>query len=46
LNWTLPLHRHYSVFATVDNLFNRRYQVVAGYPMPGVNAAGGFDLHF
>jgi iron complex outermembrane receptor protein len=46
LKWTLPLHRHYSVFAMVDNLFNHRYQVVAGYPMPGVNAAGGFDLHF
>jgi iron complex outermembrane receptor protein len=46
LKWTLPVAKHYSVFATVDNLFNRRYQVVAGYPMPGVNAAGGFDLHF
>jgi outer membrane cobalamin receptor len=46
LKWTLPVAKHYSVFATVDNLFNRHYQVVAGYPMPGVNAAGGFDLHF
>ena len=46
LKWTLPLGRHYCVFALVDNLFHHRYQVVAGYPMPGVNAAGGFDLHF
>jgi iron complex outermembrane receptor protein len=46
LKWTLPLHRHYSLFAMVDNLLNRHYEVLAGYPMPGANAAGGIDLKF
>jgi outer membrane receptor protein involved in Fe transport len=30
----------------VDNLFNRRYEVLAGYRMPGTNAAAGIDLKF
>jgi iron complex outermembrane receptor protein len=46
LKCTLPLGERYSVFALVDNLFDRRYEVIPGYPMPGINAMGGFDLHF
>ncbi len=46
IRFTIPVKEHLSVFATVDNLFNRRYEVLAGYPMPGTNAAGGFDLSF
>jgi outer membrane receptor protein involved in Fe transport len=30
----------------VDNLFNRKYEVVPGYPMPGANAAAGLTVSF
>jgi outer membrane cobalamin receptor len=43
---TAPVGKHTSVFVMVDNLFNRHYEVLAGYPMPGTNAAGGIDLKF
>lgn len=38
--------RRATVFALVDNLLNRRYEILPGYVMPGVNAAGGVTLHF
>lgn len=40
----IPVSDRLTVFGTVDNLFNQDYQVITGYPMPGVNAAGGFTL--
>jgi outer membrane receptor protein involved in Fe transport len=40
------VQRNFSLFVLVDNLFNRRYEVVTGYPMAGVNALGGIDIHF
>jgi len=43
---TIPIRRRLSVFALVDNLLNRRYEVVTGYPMPGLNAVGGMDIRF
>ena len=43
---SFPVRKDFDVFATVDNILNQRYQVFTGYPMPGVNAAGGFTLHF
>jgi outer membrane cobalamin receptor len=43
---TLRLTRRWSVFSLVDNLLKQYYQVLAGYPMPGVNAMGGFTLSF
>jgi outer membrane receptor protein involved in Fe transport len=46
LKFTIPVQRNFSLFVLVDNLFNRRYEVVTGYPMPGVNALGGIDIHF
>ena len=46
LRLTVPVNRKWNLFATVDNLFNRRYEVVPGYPMPGANAAGGFTVSF
>jgi len=46
LKFTVPVQRNLSVFGLVDNLFNRRYEVVTGYPMPGINAMGGIDIHF
>lgn len=38
--------RRLSVFALVDNLLDHRYEVLPGYIMPGVNAAGGVTLNF
>ena len=35
-----------SAFVMIDNLLNRRYQVVADYPMSGVNAMGGMRFRF
>jgi outer membrane cobalamin receptor len=46
LKFTIPVQRNFSLFVLVDNLFNRHYEVVTGYPMPGVNALGGIDIHF
>jgi outer membrane receptor protein involved in Fe transport len=43
---TAPLWKRTSAFVTLDNLLNRRYEVVAGYPMPGTNAMGGLNFKF
>jgi outer membrane receptor protein involved in Fe transport len=43
---SFPLRRAFDVFATVDNILNQKYQVFTGYPMPPINAAGGFTIHF
>ena len=42
----VPLKRGWNAHITVDNLFNRRYEVLAGYPMPGINALAGLSLKF
>ena len=41
-----PLGGHSTLFALVDNLLNRQYAFLPGYPMPGINASGGFTLKF
>jgi iron complex outermembrane receptor protein len=46
LKCTIPVGKHWSFFAMVDNLLNKEYQEIAGYPMPGTNAAGGFKIKF
>jgi len=46
LRLSYPLGERTTVFALVDNLFNRRWEFLPGYPMPGINAAGGFTLKF
>ncbi len=46
LKTTVPLNRQWHLTAMVYNLFNQSYQVVTGYPMPGINAAGGFTVSF
>jgi iron complex outermembrane receptor protein len=46
LKVTLPVARNWRLFTLVDNLWNRSYQVVPGYPMPGINVMGGFTLSF
>lgn len=38
--------RRVSVFALVDNLLDHRYELLPGYVMPRINAAGGLTLHF
>jgi outer membrane receptor protein involved in Fe transport len=35
-----------SAYVSMDNLLNRRYQIIAGYPMPGINATGGLKFRF
>jgi outer membrane cobalamin receptor len=34
------------VFFGVKNLFNRQYQVIAGYPMPPEELYGGVSVRF
>ena len=46
LKFTVPVRENLSLFTLVDNLFDRRYEVVTGYPMPGLNAMGGIDIRF
>jgi outer membrane cobalamin receptor len=46
LKLSVPVRRNLSFFATADNLLNHRYQVLTGYPMPGINGSGGFVVHF
>lgn len=38
--------RRTTFFALADNLLNRRYEILPGYVMPGINAAGGVTLQF
>jgi outer membrane cobalamin receptor len=40
------LQKHVSMFATLDNLLNQQYKVVAGYPMPGANIMGGLRFRY
>ena len=42
----VPVRRNLDVFVMIDNLLNHRYEVLSGYPMPGVNGSGGFSIHF
>jgi vitamin B12 transporter len=46
LKLMIPVGRDWTLFATVDNLFDVDYEVVPDYPMPGINATGGFTLRF
>jgi len=43
---TLPLQRNLDLLVMLDNALNHKYEVLPGYPMPGVNAAGGISIHF
>jgi len=46
LRLAYPLSEHVTSFVLIDNLFNREYAYLSGYPMPGVNAAGGLSVKF
>jgi outer membrane receptor protein involved in Fe transport len=43
---TAPVGRRLSLLVLIDNALDRRYEILPGYPMPGVNAMGGFTLRF
>ncbi|HNY38757.1 MAG TPA: TonB-dependent receptor [Bryobacteraceae bacterium] len=43
---SMPVREGWTVFCGVDNLLDKRYEVLAGYPMPGVNATAGLMIHF
>ncbi|MGB9606587.1 MAG: TonB-dependent receptor domain-containing protein, partial [Bryobacteraceae bacterium] len=46
LKLDVPVRAHWNAFLLVDNLFDKRYQVIEGYPLPGVNTAAGVTLSF
>jgi outer membrane receptor protein involved in Fe transport len=46
VNCIASIRKHVSMFATLDNILNSHYQVVAGYPMPGINVIGGLKFRF
>lgn len=46
LKATVPVTPRLSLFVLVDNLLDRSYEVVPGYPMPGANVMGGMTLAF
>lgn len=46
LSLSKKFDKHLTCFASIDNLFARKYQVVRNYPMPGFSATGGLKLEF
>ena len=38
--------KNFSVFARIDNLFNKSYEEAAGYGTPGISAFGGVKVSF
>lgn len=40
------LTKNVKIFAEVENFFNEYYEIVAGYPMPGINGLGGVEISF
>lgn len=46
LKCSVPLSRGWSAQLTLDNLLSRRYEVLPGYPMPGINALAGLSVQF
>ena len=34
------------IFIKLENLTDRKYYINSGYPMPGITAFGGINLHF
>ncbi len=46
LKATMPVSPGVSLYALVDNLLDRKYEVVAGYPMPGTNVLAGLTFSF
>ena len=45
-NVSKRLRQGLTCFGSIDNLFDRRYQVIHDYPMPGFSITGGFKAEF
>ncbi len=43
---SMPVREGWMVFCTAGNVLNKRYEVLAGYPMPGANASAGLMINF
>lgn len=41
-----PVREGWTAFVSIDNLLDNRYEVLAGYPMPGINASAGLMVTF
>jgi outer membrane cobalamin receptor len=42
----VPVRERLTLFGTLDNWIDEDYEVIAGYPMPGVNGAVGFEVRW
>jgi len=46
LNAAAPIGAHTLILLSIDNLLDRDYRVLNGYPMPGITGAAGFTVRF
>jgi outer membrane cobalamin receptor len=46
LNLSRKFKNGLTCFASIDNLLNRKYEVIRDYPMPGTSFSGGMKLEF
>lgn len=46
LSYDLPARIPVTLNCKIKNITDTRYEVVAGYPMPGINFMAGFDVKF
>jgi outer membrane receptor protein involved in Fe transport len=46
LKLMVPVGARWVLFGVLENFTHERYEVVTGYPMPGIHASGGFTLRF
>lgn len=45
-NLSQEIGEHFTFYTSIDNIFNRKYQVMQGYPMPGFSITGGIKADF
>ena len=44
--YTYPSKTPVTLFVKVDNIFNRKYEIIYGCPMPGITVLGGVEVKF
>ena len=44
--WTYPGKVPATLFVKVDNIFDKKYDIVYGFPMPGITVMGGVEVKF
>ena len=44
--YNIPWKNHLRVFVKADNITDRHYDIVYGFPMPGITVMGGLELKF